>query len=154
MLNGVLRGGRQLVEQLDMSYVPLRSGGIVQLHLTLKEKNMRSAKNELSRFLSQLSSLNFGRDDFQQQYQSYVLDFLQSAKNQMTFDTENYRESALNLSIAVARFLLQNTARSSDSYLENVEKISSSDLRRVAGKYLSGKKWAVLAIVPLAGKEK
>lgn len=154
MLNGVLRGGRQLAEQLDMSYVPLRSGGIVQLHLTLKQKNIRSAKNELSRFLSQLSSLNFGREDFQQQYQSYVLDFLQSAKNQMTFDTENYRESAQNLSTAVARFLLVNTARNSDSYLENVEKISSSDLRRVAGKYLSGKKWAVLAIVPLAGKEK
>ncbi len=83
-----------------------------------------------------------------------MLDFLESAKNQMTFDTENFRESALNLSMACARFLLLNTTRGSDSYLENVEKVSSSDLRRVAGKYLSGKKWAVLAIVPLAGKEK
>ncbi len=154
LLNGVLRGGRQLVDQLDMSYVPLRSGGIVQLHLTLNEKNIRSAKNELSRFLSGLSSFNFGRDDFQLPYQSYVPDFLQSAKNQMTFATENYRESALNLSVAVARFLLVNTARGNGSYLENVEKVTSSDLRRVAGKYLSGKKWAVLAIVPLAGKAK
>jgi len=154
LLNGVLCGGRQLADQLDMSYLPLRSGGIVLLHLTLKEKNIRSAKNELSRFLSQLSSLSFGRDDVQRQYQSYVLDFLESAKNQMTYDNENFRESALNLGIAVARFLLMDTVGGSHNYLENVEKTTSSDLRRVAGKYLSGKKWAVLAIVPLAGKEK
>jgi zinc protease len=154
LLNGVLRGGRPSADQLDMGYVPLRSGGIVMLHLTLEEKNIRNAKNELSRFLSQLSSFTFGREDFQAQVQLYVLDFLESAKNQMTYDTENFRESTLNLSVAVARFLLMNTVKGSGSYLENVEKITSTDLRRVAGKYLSGKKWAVLAIVPLAGKTK
>lgn len=154
LLNGVLRGGRPSADQLDMSYVPLRSGGIVQLHLTLEQKNIRLAKNELSRFLSRLSSFNFGREDFQQQVQSFVLDFLESAKNQMAYDNGNFRESTLNLSMAVARFLLMNTIQGSDSYLENVEKITSTDLRHVAGKYLSGKKWAVLAIVPLAGKTK
>ena len=154
MLNGVLRGGRAAADQLDMSYVPLRSGGMVLLHLTLAEKNIRSAKNELSKFLSRLTSFNFAREDFQQQFQSYVFDFLESAKNQMAYDSENFRESTLNLSVAVARFLLMNTVQGSGSYLENVEKITSSDLRHVAGKFLSGKKWAVLAIVPMAGKSK
>lgn len=154
LLNGVLLGGRQPADQLDMGYMPLRSGGMVVLHLTLQEKNMRYAKNTLSRFLSQLGTFNFGREDFQQPYQQYVLDFLESAKNQMAYDTENFRESTLNLSMAVARFLLLNTVKGSNSYLENVGKITSSDLRRVAGKYLSGKKWAVLAIVPRAGKAK
>ena len=78
-----------------------------------------------------------------------MLDFLESAKNQMAYDAGNFRESALNLSMASARFLLLNRNPIAGSYLENVDKVESSDLRRVAGKFLSGKKWAVLAIAPL-----
>ena len=145
----VLSGERQLVEQLDMSYTPMYYGGIVVLHMILKEKNIPSAKNEIARFLSKVSSFNFSKKDYQVIYQSHVFDYLESAKNQMTYDSGNFAESALSLSNACARFLLLNRNQINGSYLENVEKIKSSDLRRVAGKYLSGKKLVALAIVPL-----
>jgi predicted Zn-dependent peptidase len=149
LFNAVLRGERLLVEQLDMSYIPMYHGGMIVLHMILKEKNIPSAKNEIARFLSRISSFNFSKEDYQVIYQSYVFDYLESAKNQMTYDSGNFAESALSLSNASARFLLLNRNQINGSYLENVEKIKSSDLRRVAGKYLSGKKLVVLSIVPL-----
>jgi zinc protease len=149
LFNTVLSGERRLVEQLDMSYIPMYYGGMVVLHMILEEKNIPSAKNEIARFLSEISSFKFSKEDYPAVYQSYVLDYLESAKNQMTYDSGKFTESALNLSNASARFLLLNRNQINGSYLENVEKIKSSDLRRVAGKYLSGKKLVALAIVPL-----
>jgi zinc protease len=145
----VLGGERRLAEQLDMSYIPMAYGGMVVLHVTLSEKNIPGAKNEIAKFLSQVTSFNFGKEDYQALYQSYVVDYLESAKNQMAYDSGNFAESALNLSNASARFLLLNRNQINGSYLENVGKVKSSDLRRVAGKYLSGKKRVALAIVPL-----
>jgi zinc protease len=145
----VLGGERQLIEQLDMSYTPMGYGGMVVLHMILAEKNIASARNEVIKFLSQITSFKFGKEDYPAVYRSYITDFLESAKNQMAYDAGNFTESALSLSNAGARFLLLNRKPSAGSYLENVSKVQSSDLRRVAGKYLSGKKLAVLAIVPL-----
>ncbi len=145
----VLGGDRRLVDQLDMSYSPMAHGGMVILHMILQEKDISSAKNEIARFLSRITSFKFAKEDYLVLQQSYVMDYLQSAKNQMTYDSGSFAESALNLSNASARFLLLNRNPISGSYLENVEKIESSDLRRVAAKYLSGKKLAALAIVPL-----
>jgi zinc protease len=145
----VLGGDRRLVEQLDMSYAPMFHGGMVVLHMILQEKNIPAARNEIARFLSQVAAFKFGKEDYQPADRSFVTDYLQSAKNQMTYDSGNFAESALNLSNAAARFLLLNRNPIGGSYLENVGKIDSADLRRVAGKYLSGKKLATLAIVPL-----
>jgi predicted Zn-dependent peptidase len=148
----VLGGERRWVDQLAMSYVPMSCGGMVVLQLILPETNIAGAKNEIARFLSRLGSFKFSRDDYPALEQSFVVDFLQSAKNQMTYDSGSFSESALNLSNASARFLLLNHNPIGGSYLENVEKVESSDLRRVAVKYLSGKKLALLAIVPLKKK--
>jgi zinc protease len=149
LFNAVLCGEQRLVEQLDMTYIPMYYGGMVVLHMILEAEQIPSAKNAVARFLSQISSFNFSKDDYQVLYRSYVLDYLESAKNQMTYDSGNFAESALSLSNASARFLLLNRNPIGGSYLDNVEKITSSDLRRVAGKYLSGKKLVALAIVPL-----
>jgi predicted nucleic acid-binding OB-fold protein len=83
----------------------------------------------------------------------YVLDYLESARNQMEYGDANFREGTLNLSLACSRFLLLNRAPVKGSYLDSVDKVSSNDLRRAAGKFLSGKKWVMLAIKPLPGKQ-
>ncbi|HSQ36030.1 MAG TPA: pitrilysin family protein [Candidatus Binatia bacterium] len=145
----VLGGTRRLVDQLDMSYAPMAHGGMVVLHMILQEKDIPSVRNEVARFLSQVPSFKFAKEDYPAVQQPYVVDYLQSAKNQMTYDSGSFAESALNLSLASARFLLLNRNPIAGSYLENVEKLGSSDLRRVAARYLSGKKMASLAIVPL-----
>jgi zinc protease len=151
ILSAVLRGGRQLAERVEMSYLPMRHGGMAVLHLTLAEKNLRRAKNEVASFLSGIASFNFSREDVLPQFRMNMLDYLESAKNQMEYADGSFRESALNLSVASARFLLLNRNAIAGSYLESVDKVNSSDLRRAAGKFLSGKKWALLAITPLKG---
>ena len=153
IMNSVLRGNRQLVDRVSMGYVAMRSGGMAVLHLTLAEKNLRSARSEVAAFLSNIGSFHFSRDDVPLQYRQGMLDYLESAKNQMEYSDGNFRESTLNLSVASARFLLQNRSAIDGSYVESVDKVNSGDLRRAAGKFLSGKKWAVLAITP-AGKKK
>ena len=153
IMNSVLRGNRQLVDRVSMGYAPMRSGGMAVLHLTLEEKNLRSARSEVAAFLSNIGSFHFSREDVLPQYRQGMLDYLESAKNQMEYNDGNYRESALNLSVAIARFLLLNRNAIGGSYVESVDKVNSGDLRRAARKFLSGKKWAVLAITP-AGKKK
>jgi predicted Zn-dependent peptidase len=147
-----LGGERRLAEQLDMGFSPMGLGGMVTLHVVLQKKDISAAKNEIARFLSQLGSCKFAKEDHPPLQRPYAVDFLQSAKNQMARDSGEYAESALNLSRASARFLLLNRNPISGSYLENVEKIGAADLRRVAARYLGGKKAVVVAIVPLEKK--
>lgn len=154
VLSSVLRDGRRLVDRIHMSYSPMRSGGMAVLHLVLEKRNMDSALSELASFLSNIGSFNFSRQDVLPQFRQGMLDHLESAKNQIEYSDGNFRESALNLSLAAARFLLLNRTAVTGSYLESVEKVSSSDLRRAAARYLSGKKWVVLAITPPPGKKK
>ncbi len=150
VLGAVLRGGRQLVDRVDMSYLPMGHGGMAVLHAVLPERNLRSAAAEVAAFLSRVGSFKFSRQDVMPQYRDLMPDYLESAKNQMAYGDGAFRESALNLSAAAARFLLLNRASARESYLESVEKVGADDLRRAAGKVLSGKKWALLAITPLA----
>ncbi len=154
VLSSVLRGGRNPVNRVNMSYSAMRCGGMAILHLVLDEKNMRGALNKLGSFLSRIRDFHFSRADVPPPHPPGMLDYLESAKNQTEYGDGNFRESALNPSIAAARFLLLNRNDIEGSYLESVDKVSSSDLRRVAGRFLSGKKWAVLAITPPAGKGK
>ncbi len=154
ILGGILRSGRQLVEQMDMSYFPMGLGGMTLLHVTLEARNIRSVRNEVASFLSRIGSFNFSRNDVLPQNRMGMVDYLESARNQMAYNDGSFRESTRNLATACARFLLLNRNPVKGSYLESVESVSSSDLRRVAGKFLSGKKWAVLAITPLNRKAK
>jgi predicted Zn-dependent peptidase len=153
LLNSVLRGNRQLAERVDMSYMPLLSGGMAVLHVTLKGKDVRGARGEVASFMGRVPLFNFSKEDVLPRDRMHVLDYLGSARNQMEYGNGNFRESTLNLSVACSRYLLLNRTPIAGSFLESVDKVSSSDLRRAAGKYLSGRKWAVLVITPLAGKK-
>ena len=153
ILNGVLRGGRQLADRVSMSYFPMRAGGVALLHLTLARRNIAAAKGGIASFLSGSGSFHFSPKDVPPSLRQGMLDYLQSAKNQMEYGNGSFRESALNLSVASARFLLLNRKPIAASYLESVDGVSASDLRRAAGKFLSGKKWVVVAVTP-PGKER
>lgn len=152
LLNGVLRGGRALADSVRLDYLPMRAGGVALLHMTLERRNVRAAKSELAAFLNGVGSFHFSPQDVPPRLRAGMLDYLASAKNQMAYGNASFRESALNLSVASARFLLLNRTPVSGSFLESVEKVSSADLRRAASRYLSGKKWVAVLVTPLAAK--
>jgi len=153
MLNLVLRGKRELAYTVNMSYTSLYYGGAMIITLTLDPKNIKRAERETIRFLKSLRRQNFSRDDYYGEAQLYVFDFLQQAKNQISFRTYQARENGLTLAQALVRYYLLNQQAERGHYLNLIHKISSSDIREAAGKYLSKGKYVVVRFIPLK-KEK
>ena len=153
LLNQVLRGRRELAYTVTMSYTSLYYGGAMIITLTLDPKNTKRAERETIRFLKTLRRQNFSPDDYYGEAQLFVFDFLQQAKNQICFRTYQAQENGLTLARALVRYYLLNQEKERGNYLELIKKISSSDLREAAGKYLSKGKYVVVRITPL-NKEK
>ncbi|MCK4430455.1 MAG: insulinase family protein, partial [Candidatus Aminicenantes bacterium] len=153
MLNYPLRGRRRLVETISMSYGSYMYGGCILIYLTLDPKKIKYAKQETIRFLKKVRSENFSKKDFLGENQLYAWDFLESAKNQLKFKVHQSQERGLLLATSIARFTLLNEDPNRGSYLENIEKITSSDLREVSGEYLSKGRYVSVAIIPKKKKQ-
>ncbi|HEA64773.1 MAG TPA: insulinase family protein [Candidatus Aminicenantes bacterium] len=148
MLNYPLRGRRNLVHNVSMQYSAYKYGGAILIYITLEPKNIRSAKRETINFLKKTRSQDYSKKDIFGDSQFYALDFLESAKNQIKFKIHQSQEKGLLVAASLARFMLLNEDPNQGSYLENIEKISSSDLRKAAGAYLSTGRYAIVSIIP------
>ncbi len=148
MLNYPLRGRRNLAHNVSMKYSAYKYGGAILIYITLEPKNIKFAKREAIRFLKETSSLNYSKKDVMGNAKLYALDFLESAKNQIKFKIHQSQEKGLLVAVSLARFMLLNEDPTRGSYLENIEKISSSDLRKAAGKYLSKGRYVIVTISP------
>ncbi len=148
MLNYPLRGRRNLAHNVSMGYSKYKYGGAILIYITLEPKNIKSAKRETIRFLKETSRLNYSKKDVMGEAQLHALDYLESAKNQIKFKIHQSQEKGLLVAVSLARFMLLNEDPTIGSYLENIEKTSSSDLRKAAGKYLSKGRYAIATISP------
>lgn len=148
MLNLPLRGRRELVHSATMTYHTLKYGGAVFIYLTC-EKNLRKAAiNTTKQFLKRTQSENYSKDDYMGEKQFYSFDYLESSKNQLKFAYHQSQERGLNLATSLARYMLLNEEEDKGRFLDNIEKISSSDLRKAARKYLSRGKHVIVSISP------
>ena len=148
MLNYPLRGRRNLAHNVSMKYSAYKYGGAILIYITLEPKNMKFAKTETIRFLKKTSSLNYSKKDVMGNSKLHALDYLESAKNQIKFKIHQSQEKGLLVATSLARFMLLNEDPNRGSYLENIDKISSSDLRKAAGKYLSKGRYVIMTISP------
>jgi len=148
MLASVLRGRRNLVHSVSMAYTPQKYGGAILIFLILEPKNLKAAQNETIRFLKSVRNERFSEDDFLPSERMFILDFLVCAKNQIKFAFFQGREKALLMANMLARYMLLNEGQQRGSYLENIEGLSSSDLRKAAAKYLGTGKYVMVSIVP------
>jgi len=155
MLNGVLRGGRrELVKTLSMSYLARRYGGIAILVMTLDPKNVAAAKRLAVDFMRRARNLNFAKSDVIGEEQFYAFDYLGSAKNQIRFTVEAFRESGLNVARSLAKYILCSGSSEGTDYLAAIDKLTSTDLRRVAGRVFSSSEYAAVAILPKSRMDK
>jgi len=148
MLNYPLRGRRDLAHSVSMGYSAYKYGGAVFIYITLDPKNINFAKREAIKFLKETRGLNYAKKDFAGESQFYAFDYLESAKNQIKFKFHQSQEKGLNIATSLAMFMLLNEDEERGRYLENIEKISSSDLRKAAGKYLSKGRYVIASIIP------
>jgi len=154
MLNYPLRGRRNLAHSISMSFNALKYGGAILIFLTLDKKTIKFAKNETIKFLKMARRQNYSKDDFLGEDRFYVFDFLESSKNQIRFALHHSQEKGLSVAASLARFMLLNEDQKRGKYLEVINKINSSDLRKIAAKYLSQGKYVSVAIVPKKEKSK
>jgi predicted Zn-dependent peptidase len=148
MLNYPLRGRRNLAQSALMRYSAHKYGGVIIIYITLNPKNTGITKGETIKFLKKTSRLNYSKKDVMGDAQLYALDYLESAKNQIKFDFHQSQEKGLAVATGLARYLLLNENQEGGSYIENIEKLNSLDLRKAARKYLSKGRYVIVTISP------
>ena len=148
MLNYPLRGRRELAYSVSMRYNSLKYGGAILIYLTLDKKFIKSAKNQAIQFLKSTSRQNYSKTDYTGEDRFYAYDYLESSKNQIKFAFHRSQERGLSVATSLARYMLLNEDPERGRYSDNIEKISSSDLRRAATKYLCQGKYVVVSVVP------
>jgi len=148
MLNYPLRGRRNLAQSVLMRYSAHKYGGVIIIYITLNPKNISSTKRETIRFLKETSRLKYSKKDVMGDAKLYALDYLESAKNQIKFNFHQSQEKGLAMATGLARYLLLNENQEGGSYIENIAKLNSSDLRKAAGKYLSKGRYVIVTISP------
>ncbi len=148
MLNSRLRGPRNLIHNTWMSHGNLKYGGVIFIYVTLDSKNVSVVRREAINFLKDARSLSFSKDDFVGEAQIYALDYLESAKNQIKFKYHRNQEIGLTIATSLARYMHLNEIPDRGGYLNNIEKMNSSDLRKVAADYLSRGRYVIVTILP------
>lgn len=148
LLNTILRGRRELVQRTSMNYLAHKYGGVLIIYFTLDPRNLTAAKREAIGFLKRARNENYSKEDYLGEQQYYAYDYLQSAKNQIKFYNYQTQEIGLSLAQSLAQFILLSDSLERGSYLENVEKITSSELRKVAARYFSKGQFVTVSIIP------
>jgi zinc protease len=154
LLNSALRGSRDLVETVSMSYSALKYGGLVLVSLTLDPSTLAAARRETLKFLRSSRNLNFGPQDMPGDERFFAFDYLGSAKNQIRFEMYRSQERGLSVASGLARYLLLGDPSIDRNYLQSVDRLTTSDLRQAAGRYLSGGKKVVVSIVPRGSRRR
>ncbi len=148
LLFNAFRGRRRLIESLSMHYISLKYGGAVLIHLVLAPKNLIAAKKALIKFLKTTRKIYYSKKDYLYSQRHGITDYLETAKIWMRFAYQEYRERGLNLALSYARYMLTSDNLNKKSYKERMDAIKSSDLKKTASRYLCGKKYVMVAIVP------
>jgi len=151
LLNSALRGGRDLVETVSMSYLSLKYGGIIQVTMTLDPRNAKAAAREAVKFLEGARKLDFSPEDVMGEERFYAFDHLLSAKNQIRFQTYRAQERGLVVASSLARYMLLNNPDVERDYLKSIERVGTSDVRAAASRYLSSSKKVVVTVLPRKG---
>lgn len=148
LLNHPLQKRRVYVHSVSMSYNSLKYGGIINIHIRIDPKNIHTAQREIIQYLKKSRSLNYSKNDYIGSQRFYATDYLESARNRIKHRYHQSQEKGLNLAVSLARFMLLNKDPERGNYIDNIEKVSSTDIRKAAGNYLSTSEYVVVSILP------
>jgi predicted Zn-dependent peptidase len=148
MLNRILRGQTNLVYSLSSSHVVLKYGGAILFYFTLDPKNIGVVKRKTLDFLRQTKQLSYSREDFAGESRLSAYDYLESAKSRIRLEFYQAMEEGLDIASSMAIHALLNKKPSRGSYIDIIEDIDTTDLRRVAGKYFARGRYVIVSIIP------
>jgi zinc protease len=151
LLPALLRNERESLQTVNMAYLANGLGGAVIVSVRAAPKDLpyleRAALNHLKRAQNEA----YSKKDFQGEAEFYAFDYLESAKNQIRFSAGRAEELGLQLAGALARYMLLNTRQGPHRFLDGIDRVDSSALRKAAAKYLAKGEAAVVTVVPIKG---
>ena len=153
LLPALLRGERDSVQTVSMSYLAFRFGGAAVVSIKMDPKDMATIQRAAVGYLKRAHNEAYSKKDFTGEAEMFAFDYLESAKNQIRFAVGQAEESGLQLAGSLARHLLLNTRDKPGRYLNEIGRVDSSDLRKTAAKYLGKGEYAAVSIVPRKGEK-
>jgi zinc protease len=155
LLAAFLFGRRDSVQNVSMSYLPLRYGGAAVVSVKADARDLTAVERLATTFLRRVHGASFSKQDFPAaEDRMDAFDYLEMAKNQIRFATGQAEESGLQLAEALVRHMLLNTRADAGPYLEAIGRVDSGDLRKAASRYLGRAGCAAVSIVPIAKEKK
>lgn len=148
ILNSRLRGRRNLIHNTWMRYGAFKYGGAIIVYVTLDPKNISLVKREAMSLLKDTRSMYFSKEDFLGESQLFALDYLESAKNQLKFKFHRSQEDGLSIATSLAMYMHLNEIPDRPAYLDQINQLSSPDLRKVSEEFLSQGRYVIVTILP------
>ncbi|NPV82158.1 MAG: insulinase family protein [Candidatus Aminicenantes bacterium] len=139
-------GQPDLIYSARLHYFSHEQAGLIFISVTTREDKVPTVRRLLQNFLPRLAEMNYSRDDYLPDQQFLVFDFLQGGKHRFQWLSEKMTENPSVLALSLARHLLLKTDREQKNYLETINGLDSSGLRKIARKYLSRARpvWVVI----------
>jgi predicted Zn-dependent peptidase len=152
-LNHPLLERRIYVNTIAMNYTAHKYGGAILIYIILEPKHLKTAKRLIHNYLKTTRNQNFSKNDFIGEERFRATDYLQSAKNGIRFKLHRAQERSLHIATSIARHMHLSAGTAPINFLEEIEKINSSDLRKVAQKYLTKSDYVIVTITPQKEKK-
>lgn len=139
-------GNPDLISSLKINYFAHSEAGFLVILVITKKENVLKVKRLLENLFIRIPELNFSLDDYLPSQQFQMIDFMKGAKNRIKLLAEKNLENPVNMGISLSRHLLLSTESSRKDYLQTIEAVKSSDLRKLARRYfVQGKPvWIVI----------
>ena len=155
LLGATLRGQRDSVQNVSMTYVAFKFGGAAVVSVKADPKDLAAVERAAVSFLKKSHGEAYSKKDFlSPEAELAAFDYLEMAKNQIRFASARAEESGLQLAGSLVRHMLLNTRENPGRYLDGIEKVDSSDLRKAAARYLGRDEYAAVSIVPEKEKKR
>lgn len=148
MLNHPLLEKRIHVNNLSMSYGAHRYGGAILIHLTMEPRSLPAVRREILRYLKTSRDLKFSIKDHFGDARFQAMDFLESARSRILFRSHRAQESGARMAESIARHLLLSDESERPNYIERIQALTSSDLRKTAAQYLSKPQVSIVSVIP------
>ncbi len=153
MLNHPLLERRIYVNSINMSYMSHKYGGAILIYFVMEPKYIRTAKNRIISYLKNTRDLQYSKKDYMSDSRFHATDYLESAKNRIRFKIHLGQENGLAVASSYARHMLMSEGAEGGNFLENIEKVDSSDIRKAAGNYLTKSDYVMVTIMPREEKK-
>ncbi|MFQ6082344.1 MAG: M16 family metallopeptidase [Candidatus Aminicenantia bacterium] len=144
-----LKGRRNLVHSISMNYVSYKYSGAIIITATLPSKHLTTVIREIRKILKEARTSRYSKEEYvHAPGYLYASDEIESAKNQIRVDHYSAQEIGLNLARGIAQFLILSEGKFKEGYLSQIKNVTSSNLRKVTGKYLYKDRYSIVTIIP------